>query len=329
MAASAYTVFNLSPVQKTNIVANHNFVRLNWKVPALKNSNTINGWSDFLASKAALVAANCTFEHSSQNFRKTGQQDEFGSDMYYGENLALASTSDLTKTTPIVPISSHTNNWKGEEADWDCTKKMYYNFTNGLSENGCKRGFKTPGHPYMCGHFTQVVWYKTFEIGCALINCPSGSPINPGTGSTLDFFVCWYNLGGNLLGDHPLDPAGGHYVFNAAGEDIVSYEDKFTPCPNGNVPYATTAPVPVNLMAGQSLSAEANQDNALSTTTGFFAVFVSATVICGLIVVVSLLVGVIAFVVFLKKKKVNEIQIDTKDVSLENDSKGVSLETQE
>ena len=51
--------------------------------------------------------------------------------------------------------------------------------------------FKSPGFSTDTGHFTQVVWRDTVEIGCGAAVCPEG-----------DILVCNYSPGGNVQGQY-------------------------------------------------------------------------------------------------------------------------------
>ncbi len=55
--------------------------------------------------------------------------------------------------------------------------------------NGEKTGEPTRG---VVGHYTQIVWRTTTQVGCAAFKC----------GSTL-LVVCNYNPAGNWVGRHP------------------------------------------------------------------------------------------------------------------------------
>jgi pathogenesis-related protein 1 len=88
------------------------------------------------------------------------QQDQ------YGENLASASGKQLSPTT-VVRL------W-GEE-------DKYYNY----STNTCQRG-------QMCGHYTQLVWRNTREVGCAMAR-----------NSQREVWVCNYDPPGNYVGQRP------------------------------------------------------------------------------------------------------------------------------
>ncbi|PRQ00564.1 Cysteine-rich secretory protein family protein [Enhygromyxa salina] len=52
----------------------------------------------------------------------------------------------------------------------------------------------------VCGHYTQVVWRDSTEIGCAVARCSSNSPFGGG-----EWFmaVCNYSPAGNYTGERP------------------------------------------------------------------------------------------------------------------------------
>ncbi|KAJ4959199.1 hypothetical protein NE237_026310 [Protea cynaroides] len=82
----------------------------------------------------------------------------------YGENLAWSS-GDMSATDAV-------NMWVAE--------KTYYDYNS----NSCAEG-------QQCGHYTQVVWRNSVRLGCARVQCSSGS----GT-----FIICNYDPPGNYVG---------------------------------------------------------------------------------------------------------------------------------
>jgi hypothetical protein len=52
--------------------------------------------------------------------------------------------------------------------------------------------FAAPGFSTKTGHFTQVVWRSSRELGCAKASCGG-----------LDFWVCRYSPAGNVAGAFP------------------------------------------------------------------------------------------------------------------------------
>lgn len=84
----------------------------------------------------------------------------------YGENLAAASGQQLSPERVV-------RMWGEEVSD--------YNYAS----NSCKPG-------KMCGHYTQVVWRKTTQVGCGVARS-NGKEV----------WVCNYNPPGNYIGQKP------------------------------------------------------------------------------------------------------------------------------
>ncbi len=88
----------------------------------------------------------------------------------YGENLAIS--------TAEISYEYSTELWYSEKPDYD------------YSTNSCIGGA-------MCGHYTQIIWKNSTEIGC-------GSAINQtGTYQGGNVVVCKYNPAGNYIGQRP------------------------------------------------------------------------------------------------------------------------------
>lgn len=84
----------------------------------------------------------------------------------YGENLASASGQQLSPERVV-------DMWGNEVQD--------YNYNN----NSCQPG-------KMCGHYTQVVWNTTTEVGCAVAR-----------NDRREVWACNYNPPGNIIGRKP------------------------------------------------------------------------------------------------------------------------------
>ncbi len=94
-----------------------------------------------------------------------------------GENLYRASPitySDGAKKLQAVTALRVTDAWGGE--------KQHYDFAS----NTCAAG-------KVCGHYTQVVWKSTTEIGCGKAVCADHSQV----------WVCNYAPPGNWRGQKP------------------------------------------------------------------------------------------------------------------------------
>lgn len=116
-------------------------------------------WSDELTALSQEWADGCVFEHDQNNQR-------------HGENLYVASWQ---ADGPEAVVS-----WAEEVADYD------YN------SNSC-----TPNR--MCGHYTQIVWRDSTEVGCAFKDCA----FVEGAGFGGRLWVCRYNPPGNYVGERP------------------------------------------------------------------------------------------------------------------------------
>lgn len=84
----------------------------------------------------------------------------------FGENLFFSSGA--SSATAAV------NAWASE--------KQFYNY----QQNTCQAG-------KVCGHYTQIVWKGTTDVGCGYKSCSNGSQI----------WVCSYFPAGNIVGARP------------------------------------------------------------------------------------------------------------------------------
>ena len=110
------------------------------------------------------LAMSGRFEHDSQN-----------SENGYGENL-YAHTQEVAST--IYEAMSH---WYDEE-------KPLYNYDDG----SCDSKYYDNGRQISCGHYTQVIWQETKEVGCATSQYQTGRM----RGGYV--YVCKYRKAGNL-----------------------------------------------------------------------------------------------------------------------------------
>ena len=83
----------------------------------------------------------------------------------YGENLA-ANWGSENSAQGVV------DGWSSEKSD--------YNY----SDNSCSG---------VCGHYTQIVWAQSTQLGCGMATCADGGEI----------WVCNYNPPGNFVGEKP------------------------------------------------------------------------------------------------------------------------------
>jgi pathogenesis-related protein 1 len=86
----------------------------------------------------------------------------------YGENLFWGKGADFSGKDAV-------NSWISE--------KQYYDYNT----NTCASG-------HVCGHYTQVVWRSSTQIGCARVVCDNNGGI---------FIICNYYPPGNFVGQKP------------------------------------------------------------------------------------------------------------------------------
>lgn len=161
-AASFNLAYALDNGQQNQMVAGHNQWRHEVGVPDLIWSTSLalsaQSWADYLKNNQG-----CTLEHSMS--------------MDKGENLYWASAikySDGTSQAQQITPAQVTGAWGSE--------KQYYNYKT----NTCATG-------KVCGHYTQMVWKTTAEVGCGNAECADNSQV----------WVCDYTPPGNIVGQNP------------------------------------------------------------------------------------------------------------------------------
>ncbi|OQV13655.1 putative Cysteine-rich venom protein kaouthin-1 [Hypsibius exemplaris] len=118
-------------------------------------------WNTAARDRAQAWANDCNFSHNDATIP--------GWD-YCGQNIA-AGTGKLT---------------------WNAVNDMWYDEGKDYVYGGTSSG--------ATGHYTQVVWAKTDQVGCGWKSCPAaGSPF----GRAWNFYVCNYCTGGNFNNELP------------------------------------------------------------------------------------------------------------------------------
>lgn len=149
---------NISSRDAQTILDYHNKVRNELGVPSLQWSQKLSlyaqNWADSLANTFA-----CHIIH-----RKICGENG----LQYGENLFMGSSSQFYK--PIDAAIA----WYNE--------KQKYSY-----------GKLTESNWYRTGHYTQMIWKETKEVGIGVATCPNGSII----------VVANYYPAGNFIGQFP------------------------------------------------------------------------------------------------------------------------------
>lgn len=153
--------FSLSDPRLAALFDMHNTVRMN-AVPTPNPPLPLMVWSEELAEHAADWANNCIMAHA-DNLGELGE----------GENwTAWSAAGNLPGEDVVI-------GWADEAAD--------YNY----ADNSCSG---------VCGHYTQVVWRTSTELGCAVQACPFGLT-NWDDGR--EIWICRYREPGNWSGEWP------------------------------------------------------------------------------------------------------------------------------
>ena len=125
-------------------------------------------WSEKLAADAAAWAAKCIQAH-----------DPAIEGLNQGENWRSWSAANALTAREVVE-----NGWASDERE-------NYDYASNTCDGG---------HPLGCGHYTQVVWRDTEEVGCAVQVCPEGLEYWPGG---REIWFCRYFPPGNWAGEKP------------------------------------------------------------------------------------------------------------------------------
>lgn len=153
------------PSPMTGITEAHNAVRRFVGVPELSWSTTLAASSQTWANHLA-ESLDCGLQHDPDND--------------YGENLYSAMSTGALSVTPQDVVGG----WSCEREDWD-NDAMTCNGISGFGQS-----------PRSCGHYTQVVWDDTTQVGCAIATCTLSS-------YNAMVWVCRYSPPGNWVGERP------------------------------------------------------------------------------------------------------------------------------
>lgn len=145
------------------MISAHNTIRISAS-PTPNPALPVLTWSDSVAATAQAWADQCKFEHN----------PNLGN-LKLGENI-FAATPQSTTTAGVV------QSWGSEASFYD------------YGTHSCAPGKQ-------CGHYTQIVWRSTTQVGCATKVCNKNSPFSGFTQWQL--WVCDYSPPGNYSGQRP------------------------------------------------------------------------------------------------------------------------------
>ncbi|KXJ10198.1 Cysteine-rich secretory protein LCCL domain-containing 2 [Exaiptasia diaphana] len=172
---SEYTKTSLNSTQMQNMLDEHNKYRSMVQPQAANMEYQV--WSDDLASLAQMWVNKCIWGHGYISFGSEYPNDPTVAtrDEQIGQNLAR----EYGKTdTPEARVEK----WYGESQHY-----TYSKYDSPMSPNQCKPG-------KMCGHYTQLVWALSQDIGCGMKWCKTMTGTSsPPEGQT--FVACDYAAG--------------------------------------------------------------------------------------------------------------------------------------
>lgn len=159
-------------VNASAMVQEHNALRTSVGAPKLR-------WSDSLARQAAawankLKEDGCSMKHS--------HAAKIGENLYWASALKKGSRGK-GKSTWQWSVTPQPITEKDVVAAW-ATEQPWYSRATDTCEAPLGK---------TCGHYTQIVWKTTREVGCAKALCGDSSQV----------WVCNYAPAGNVVGQRP------------------------------------------------------------------------------------------------------------------------------
>uniref|UniRef100_A0A3Q3VW71 ShKT domain-containing protein n=1 Tax=Mola mola TaxID=94237 RepID=A0A3Q3VW71_MOLML len=159
LLAAVQVTSGVSVAEQSEIVNKHNEFRRSVQPPA---SNMLKmSWNSEAAANAQAWADQCIMDHSPKSDRRITNLNKCG------ENVA--SSGNRISWSEVI------QGWYNEAKDW----RYGVGSINGKT----------------VGHFTQVVWYNSHEIGCGMAYCPNSE--------NLYHYVCQYCPPGNYQHTQP------------------------------------------------------------------------------------------------------------------------------
>ena len=167
-------------------------------------------WDNELEQVAQDYADQCVWGHNSNRtaeYSALNPTDIHGNPVSgrvsVGENIAAGGSFNPS----VVEAFNGYDNWEAEVADYSFGALNVSDFCGDV-----------------CGHFTQIVWAKTFKVGCAASACPSGTVFDRFAST---YLVCNYSQSGNFLRQEP-------YISVDSAANVCSQSEAGqTECSNG------------------------------------------------------------------------------------------------
>lgn len=161
--------FASEPAKFSGIINSHNILRAKYQQHPLSWSNSLANYAQQWVNHLA-TTKNCEMIHRPNYGGGKFQQ-------IYGENLFWASAEIFENGS----IKRQTITAKDIVKAW-AEEEIFYNYQT----NQCQDGQD-------CGHYTQIVWHESQQVGCAIAVCPDKSQI----------WACNYHPRGNYIGEWP------------------------------------------------------------------------------------------------------------------------------
>lgn len=155
------------PANMQGMLATHNQVRASLGIAPLR-------WSGQMAAYAQQWAEHLASHNGCEMQHRTRANADL---LKVGENLYWASPlrwSDGRIEVQQISPTRIAQDWASEQADYND------------ASNTCRPGAQ-------CGHYTQMVWRSTTEVGCGMTVC----------GNQAQLWICNYNPPGNWVGEKP------------------------------------------------------------------------------------------------------------------------------
>jgi uncharacterized protein YkwD len=154
---------------RNSALSKHNSYRATHHSPNMTFSDSVNNTAQ---TWAQYLATNKVFQHSSSSQRNNA-----------GENLYVSYTTTSTAASTLA----------------DAALKKWYNEVSAYN-------YANPGYSSQTGHFTQVVWKSSTQLGCG---AAQGTKTINGNNYNAFYVVCHYAPAGNVQGqfaDNVLKP---------------------------------------------------------------------------------------------------------------------------